>query len=125
MEGLENMAFIAIGVSVVTYFYGYMNYSLTKSATMVTNFMGTAFLLTLVGGFVGDTYLSRFKTCVIFACFELVVRVTNSIFFSFCRFNNLRFLVYFELVCIGWFSRLIGSFSTLLSIMIIFSARCQ
>ncbi|XP_062099208.1 protein NRT1/ PTR FAMILY 4.6-like [Humulus lupulus] len=72
MEGLENMAFIAMAVSLVTYFFGKMNYGLTKSSTMLTNFMGTSFLLALVGGFICDTYLTRFKTCVIFACFELV-----------------------------------------------------
>ncbi|XP_022951878.1 protein NRT1/ PTR FAMILY 4.5-like [Cucurbita moschata] len=71
-EGLENMAFVALALSLMTYFNGYMNFSLTKSATTLTNFMGTTFLLTLVGGFVSDTYLSRFKTCVLFACFELL-----------------------------------------------------
>ena len=77
-EGLENMAFIANAMSLVTYFYSYMNFDLTKSSTTLTNFMGTAFLLTLIGGFVSDTYLSRFKTCILFACFELVVRVTKT-----------------------------------------------
>ncbi|OVA10508.1 Proton-dependent oligopeptide transporter family [Macleaya cordata] len=72
MEGLENMAFIANAVSLVTYFYGFMNLSLTKSATTLTNFMGTSFLLALFGGFISDTYLSRFKTCVLFGCIELV-----------------------------------------------------
>ncbi|KAG5065242.1 hypothetical protein AAZX31_04G035600 [Glycine max] len=72
MEGLENMAFVANAVSLVTYFFGYMNFSLTKSATTLTNFMGTAFLLALVGGLISDTYLSRFKTCVLFACMELL-----------------------------------------------------
>ena len=67
------MAFVALALSLMTYFNGYMNFSLTKSATTLTNFMGTTFLLTLVGGFVSDTYLSRFKTCVVFACFELLV----------------------------------------------------
>lgn len=71
-EGLENMAFISNAVSLVTYFYGYMNFSLTKSATTLTNFMGTSFLLALFGGFISDTYLSRFKTCVLFGCIELV-----------------------------------------------------
>ncbi|PIN10685.1 H+/oligopeptide symporter [Handroanthus impetiginosus] len=66
------MAFISNGVSLVTYFYGYMNFSLTKSATALTNFMGTAFLLSLFGGFISDTYLSRFKTCVIFGCSEII-----------------------------------------------------
>ncbi|XP_027356961.1 protein NRT1/ PTR FAMILY 4.5-like [Abrus precatorius] len=72
MEGLENMAFVANAVSLVTYFFGYMNFNLTKSATTLTNFMGTAFLLALVGGLISDTYLSRFKTCVMFACMELL-----------------------------------------------------
>ncbi|XP_062158365.1 protein NRT1/ PTR FAMILY 4.5-like [Alnus glutinosa] len=71
-EGLENMAFITNAVSLVTYFYGYMNFSLTKSAATLTNFMGTAFLLTLVGGFICDTYLSRFKTCVLFGLIEFL-----------------------------------------------------
>ena len=71
------MAFVANAVSLVTYFFGYMNFSLTKSATTLTNFMGTAFLLALVGGLISDTYLSRFKTCVLFACMELLVSWTN------------------------------------------------
>ncbi|XP_038715109.1 protein NRT1/ PTR FAMILY 4.5-like [Tripterygium wilfordii] len=71
-EGLENMAFISNAVSLVTYFYGYMNFSLTKSATTLTNFMGTAFILALFGGFISDTYLSRFKTCVLFGIVELL-----------------------------------------------------
>ncbi|CAI8599195.1 unnamed protein product [Vicia faba] len=72
MEGLENMAFVANAVSLITYFLGDMNFSLTKSATTLTNFMGTAFLLPLVGGLICDTYFSRFKTCVLFACMELL-----------------------------------------------------
>ncbi|KAI4316752.1 hypothetical protein L6164_024700 [Bauhinia variegata] len=72
MEGLENMAFISNAVSLVTYFFGYMNFNLTKSANTLTNFLGTAFLLALVGGFISDTYLSRFKTCVLFGSFELL-----------------------------------------------------
>ncbi|KAG6624766.1 hypothetical protein CIPAW_16G050800 [Carya illinoinensis] len=59
-------------VSLVTYFYHYMNFSLTKSATTLKNFTGTAFLLPLVGGFICDTYFSRFKTCVLFASIELL-----------------------------------------------------
>ncbi|OMO74871.1 Proton-dependent oligopeptide transporter family [Corchorus olitorius] len=71
-EALENMAFISNAVSLVTYFFGYMNFSLTKSATTLTNFMGASFLLALFGGFISDTFLSRFKTCVLFGCIELV-----------------------------------------------------
>lgn len=74
MVGLENMAFIANAMSLVTYFYAYMNFSLTKSATTLTNLMGTAFLLSLFGGFICDTYLSRFRSAVLFGCIEVLVR---------------------------------------------------
>lgn len=77
MEGLENMAFVANAVSLITYFTGSMNFSLTKSATTLTNLMGTAFLLPLLGGLISDTYLSRFKTCVLFASMELLVSLIN------------------------------------------------
>ncbi|XVF36209.1 hypothetical protein REPUB_Repub19eG0038600 [Reevesia pubescens] len=72
MEGLENMAFIANAVSLVTYFMGYMNFSLTKSANTVTNFMGTSFILALLGGVIADTFLTRFTTCVLFGFVELL-----------------------------------------------------
>lgn len=73
MGAIDTMAFISNGVSLVIYFSGYMNFNITKSATTVTNFMGTAFLVTLFGAFLSDTYLSRFKTCVLFGCFEVMV----------------------------------------------------
>ncbi|KAK6938730.1 hypothetical protein RJ641_032238 [Dillenia turbinata] len=72
MQGLENMAFVSNAVSLVTYFYGYMNFSLTKSATTLTNFMETSFLLALFGGFLSDTYLTRFQTCAIFGSIEFL-----------------------------------------------------
>lgn len=98
------MAFVSMTLSLVTYFSGYMNFSLTKSVTTLTNFMGTTFLLTLVGGFISETYLSRFKTCLLFASFELMVilflftfsihtqhqsiQIPNSIHFTLPTFSN-------------------------------------
>ncbi|KAJ6976306.1 hypothetical protein D5086_017446 [Populus alba] len=72
MEGLENMAFACMAASLMTYFSGYMNFSLTKSATTITNFVGTSFLVALFGGFICDTYWTRFKTCVLFGCAEFL-----------------------------------------------------
>ncbi|MCD7460534.1 hypothetical protein HAX54_043700 [Datura stramonium] len=72
VAAIDTMAFISNGVSLVTYFYGYMNFSLTKSATTVTNFMGTAFLLSLFGAFLSDTCFSRFKTCVLFGIIQVL-----------------------------------------------------
>ncbi|KAG9150365.1 hypothetical protein Leryth_014551 [Lithospermum erythrorhizon] len=72
MVSLENMAFLANSVSLFTYFFGYMNFSLTKSANTLTNFLGTAYLLSLFGGYISETYLSRFKTSILFGCLEVV-----------------------------------------------------
>ncbi|KAG9153062.1 hypothetical protein Leryth_012320 [Lithospermum erythrorhizon] len=69
---LENMAFISNAVSLVTYFFGYMNFGLTKSANTLTNFLGTSYFLSLFGGFVSDTFLSRFKTTILFGCIEVL-----------------------------------------------------
>jgi len=76
MEGLENMAFVCMIASLMTYFSGYMNFSLTKSATTLTNFVGTSFLVALFGGFICDTYWTRFKTCVLFGCVEFLVSLS-------------------------------------------------
>lgn len=86
MVGLENMAFIANAMSLVTYFYAYMNFSLTKSATTLTNLMGTAFLLSLFGGFICDTYLSRFRSALLFGCIEVLVRrsIAVTIYYRSC-----------------------------------------
>lgn len=96
MEGLENMAFIAIAVSLMTYFFGYMNFSLTKSATTLTNFLGTAFLLALVGGFISDTYISRFKACVLFACTELLVSLSPFPFVVSFTWASIQFPIHYE-----------------------------
>ncbi|KAG9441488.1 hypothetical protein H6P81_017342 [Aristolochia fimbriata] len=76
MQALENMAFMSNAVSLVTYFSGHMNFNLTKSANTLTNYMGTAFLLSLLAGFISDTYLNKFKTCILFGLVELVGYVT-------------------------------------------------
>ena len=99
MAGINTMALISNGVSLVIYFNGYMNFSLTKSANTVTNFMGTAFLLSVFGAFLSDTYFSRFKTCVLFGIIKVLVLVyfyilvmqenkNNRYFICPCRIKN-------------------------------------
>lgn len=71
-EALENMAFISNATNLVTYFSYSMHYSLVDSANMLTNYMGTSFLLTLVGGFISDSFITRFWTIVSFASAEFL-----------------------------------------------------
>ncbi|GLJ31726.1 hypothetical protein SUGI_0637860 [Cryptomeria japonica] len=72
MEGFDNIAFLASAVNLVTYFTVFMHLEVADAANTLTNFMGTAFLLALLGGFISDAYINRFKTCIIFASVELI-----------------------------------------------------
>lgn len=71
---LDNMGFVANMVSMILYFLGPMHFDLATAANTLTNFMGTTFLLSLFGGFISDTYLSRYTTCLIFGSIEVLVR---------------------------------------------------
>ncbi|KAJ0980044.1 hypothetical protein J5N97_015518 [Dioscorea zingiberensis] len=59
-------------VSMVLYFLLVMHFDLADSATTLTNFMGSTFLLTIVGGFIADTFLTRLNTVLVFAFFEIL-----------------------------------------------------
>ncbi|KAH9322830.1 hypothetical protein KI387_017469, partial [Taxus chinensis] len=71
-ELFENLAFLANATNFVNYFYGFMHYSLAVSANTVTNFLGTSFLLTLLGGFICDTFTTAYATVILFAFIELM-----------------------------------------------------
>ncbi|KAH9322869.1 hypothetical protein KI387_017508 [Taxus chinensis] len=70
--GFNNIAFLAASVNLVSYFNGFMHLKIAEAATTLTNFLGTAFLLSLLGGFISDSYIDRFKTCVLFASGEFI-----------------------------------------------------
>ncbi|KAB2630351.1 protein NRT1/ PTR FAMILY 4.5-like [Pyrus ussuriensis x Pyrus communis] len=72
---LDNMGFIVIMVSMVLYFIYVMHLDLAHSANLLANFMGSTYLLAVVGGFISDTYLSRFTTCLIFGAIDILALV--------------------------------------------------
>ncbi|WCJ29660.1 Major facilitator superfamily protein [Euphorbia peplus] len=67
IEICERLSTMGIGVNLVTYLIGTMHLTSASSANIVTDFMGTSFLLCLLGGFLADSFLGRFKTIAIFA----------------------------------------------------------
>ncbi|XWS22003.1 hypothetical protein CRYUN_Cryun30bG0106200 [Craigia yunnanensis] len=71
LQAFEMMAIAAVGNNLITYVLNEMHFSLSKSANIVTNFIGTVFLLSLVGGFLSDSYLGSFWTMLIFGFVEL------------------------------------------------------
>ena len=58
---MERMTTLGIAVNLVTYLTGTMHLGNAASANVVTNFLGTSFMLCLLGGFLADTFLGRFE----------------------------------------------------------------
>ncbi|XP_068650058.1 protein NRT1/ PTR FAMILY 4.6-like [Aristolochia californica] len=79
VEVLENLAFLANASNLVTYLSKFMHFSPAISATTVTNFMGTAFLLALLGGFVSDAFLTSYHMYLISASVEFLGLVTLTV----------------------------------------------
>ncbi|KAK4282671.1 hypothetical protein QN277_014018 [Acacia crassicarpa] len=79
LSSLDNMGSVANMVSLVLYFYGVMHFDLSSSANTLTSFMGSSYLLSLVGGFISDTYLNRLTTCLIFGFLEVLALVVVTI----------------------------------------------
>ncbi|KAI7731803.1 hypothetical protein M8C21_027541 [Ambrosia artemisiifolia] len=70
VEACERLATLGIAVNLVPYLTGTMHFGNASSANTVTNFMGTSFMLCLLGGFVADTYLGRYLTIALFAAVQ-------------------------------------------------------
>ncbi|KAL3515770.1 hypothetical protein ACH5RR_022672 [Cinchona calisaya] len=71
VQAFEIMAIAAVGNNLITYVINEMHFSLSKSANIVTNFVGTVFILALLGGYLSDSYLGCFWTMLIFGFVEL------------------------------------------------------
>ncbi|KAK8537564.1 hypothetical protein V6N13_096619 [Hibiscus sabdariffa] len=72
VEILENLAFLANASNLVLYLSKFMHYSPSSSANIVTNFMGTAFLLALLGGFLSDAFLTTYCLYLTSAAIEFM-----------------------------------------------------
>ncbi|KAL5794155.1 hypothetical protein ACOSP7_002749 [Xanthoceras sorbifolium] len=68
----ERICVMGISMNLVTYLVGDLHIPSAKSATIVTNFMGTLNLLGLLGGFLADAKLGRYLTVAIFATITAV-----------------------------------------------------
>ncbi|XP_062111713.1 protein NRT1/ PTR FAMILY 4.6-like [Humulus lupulus] len=72
VEIMENLAYLANASNLVLYLKEYMHLSPSKSANNVTNFMGTAFLLALLGGFLSDAFFTAYHIYLISAVVEFL-----------------------------------------------------
>ncbi|XP_073032714.1 protein NRT1/ PTR FAMILY 4.6-like isoform X2 [Primulina eburnea] len=72
VEVLENLAYLANASNLVLYLSRYMHFSPSDSANSVTNFMGTAFLLALLGGFLSDAFFTTYHIYLISSLIEFL-----------------------------------------------------
>lgn len=66
---------MGISMNLVTYLVGDLHLPTSKSATIVTNFLGTLNLLALLAGFVADAKLGRYITVAISISITALVRI--------------------------------------------------
>nr|XP_027190417.1 protein NRT1/ PTR FAMILY 8.1-like isoform X2 [Cicer arietinum] len=66
-EVTERLGFFAIAVNMTAYLVIQMHQSLPDAATHVTDWIGAAYVLTLLGAFLADAYLGRFRTIIVFS----------------------------------------------------------
>ncbi|CAL0310755.1 unnamed protein product [Lupinus luteus] len=71
IQAFEIMAIAAVGNNLITYVINELHFSLSESANIVTNFVGTIFILALLGGYLSDSFLGSFWTILIFGFLEL------------------------------------------------------
>ncbi|KAJ4954581.1 hypothetical protein NE237_011364 [Protea cynaroides] len=64
---MTNMSYAPTFLNLVTYLRGTMHMDVATASTTVTNFFGATCAFALLGGFISDSYLTRFKTLLLFA----------------------------------------------------------
>lgn len=80
-QASQTMALAAVGSNLITFVFGELHFPLSQAANVVTNFVGTVFILSPLGGFLSDSYAGCLWTLLAFAAVELAVRTATSFFF--------------------------------------------
>ncbi|XP_029124955.1 protein NRT1/ PTR FAMILY 4.5 [Cajanus cajan] len=72
MLKFETLGTFSLVVNSVPYFNGIMHYSVPDAANMLTNFMGTSYILAIPVAIVADTWIGRYTTVLFAAFFEFL-----------------------------------------------------
>ncbi|KAE9617976.1 putative proton-dependent oligopeptide transporter family, major facilitator superfamily [Lupinus albus] len=72
VELIQSLVFMGNSMNLVRYFSQYMHYPVAQSSNMLTNFMGTSYLLTIVAGYINDTYLTKLTAFLLYVTIELL-----------------------------------------------------
>ncbi|MQM00845.1 hypothetical protein Taro_033597 [Colocasia esculenta] len=78
-EVLENLAFVANASNMVSYVLHDMHFTPALAANAITNFIGTAFFLALLGGFLSDALCNSYIIYLLSATVEFLLGLTTTI----------------------------------------------
>lgn len=65
-QGLATLAFFGVGVNLVLFLTRVLHQSNASAANNVSKWTGTVYIFSLLGAFVSDSYLGRYRTCTLF-----------------------------------------------------------
>ncbi|MCL7043970.1 hypothetical protein MKW94_001844 [Papaver nudicaule] len=71
-EMAERMAYFGLSVNMVVFMFSVMHMPINSSANAVNNFLGISQVSSVLGSFLADAYLGRYKTIAIFTTIYLV-----------------------------------------------------
>ncbi|XP_020266448.1 protein NRT1/ PTR FAMILY 4.6-like [Asparagus officinalis] len=72
LYGMDSFATLALAVNISTYFFDVMHFDLNESTKVLTDFLGTSYILTIVAAYVSDALLARYKVILISASIEIL-----------------------------------------------------
>ncbi|CAL4974060.1 unnamed protein product [Urochloa decumbens] len=70
--GLENMASLSLAVNLILYFMGVMHIPLSDASNLLTNYMGTSYMVAVLISVFADIFIGRYMTVIISSLIELV-----------------------------------------------------